>query len=179
MSIMFPATLIQYNGLHKHTSWKDFCALELPPSREYRSFFTSVFRETRFLKVGVPVSRPAILPEAVTRKLLLDEAKGPANFASRLAKSVASLMRALSASFCCCLSSSFFFLSSCFLSRTLCQYPFAWQRRDGLHEEERGLEPGACRYRLVARAGVSLTKSSQVVWKRPATSSLSTTWSRL
>ena len=116
---MFPATLIQYNGLHKHTSLKDFCALELPPSREYKSFFTSVFRETRLLKVGVPVSRPAILPEAVTRKLLLDEAKGPANFASRLAKSVASLMRALSASFCCCLSSSFFFLSSCFLLRTL------------------------------------------------------------
>ena len=119
MSIMFPATLIQYNGLHKHTSLKDFCALELPPSREYKSFFTSVFRETRFLKVGVPVSRPAILPEAVTRKLLLDEAKGPANLTSRWAKPVSSLTRAISASACCCLSSSFFFLSSCFLLRTL------------------------------------------------------------
>ena len=164
MSIMFPATLIQYNGLHKHTSWKDFCALELPPSREYKSFFTSDFCQWRFLKVGVPASRPAILPEAVTRKLLLDEAKGPANFASRLAKSVASLMRALSASFCCCLSSSFFFLRSCFLSRTLCQYPFASQKRYAFGEEECGLESGARKYRWIARAAVSLTNSSQVVW---------------
>ena len=103
-----------------------------------------------------------MLPEAVTRKLSLDEAKGPANLANRRAKSVDSLASA----FCCCLSSSAFFLSSCFLSTTLVSgyHDKAGRRNEEVEEEGCGFESGAKKHRRVARAAASFTNSSQVVW---------------